>query len=463
MHSDTDALHSYSLRPYQEEAVEFLTQVKRAALWDEMGLGKTASAITALSRLHVDRGLIVAPKVALGVWEEEFEKWWPEAATVLYTGHPPQRSKAWEAFERIPEDTPKFLVTNYHQLAEVLKRGGRWWKASIFDEAHTLRNRTSGLFNTAQQVDGLYQFQLTGTPIGRGVEDLWAYLNLMNSRKFSSYWSFVRAYCVTAKNPFGGFDILGPKNPAEIRALVSQYTLRRLKSSVLQDLPAKQRQAIYVDMPSTLQGAYEQLAEEMLLELNERVVGVQNPAALTVRLRQLLVHPELLDLDLPHPGLDAVLELTEQALDNKRGVVIFCPFAQALHRIENDLRGHLMGLKLWTGLVQGSNSAVENADRLRAFRDCSYSKVLLATTSLGVGWSATEASVGIFLGYEWNPILNWQCEDRLHRMGQQDFVNIYYIVHKGTIDDHVMDVLNEKTTWAKRLTSPQEFVRGESR
>jgi SNF2 family DNA or RNA helicase len=90
-------------------------------------------------------------------------------------------------------------------------------------------------------------------------------------------------------------------------------------------------------------------------------------------------------------------------------------------------------------------------------------RLLIASVRSGTSWTATAASNALFLGYDWTPSWNGQCEDRLHRFGQTQMVNAWYFVSRGTVDEHVLDVLDQKTSWNNLLLNPENLVRPKGR
>ena len=81
------------------------------------------------------------------------------------------------------------------------------------------------------------------------------------------------------------------------------------------------------------------------------------------------------------------------------------------------------------------------------------------TIKSGASWTATDANVAFFLGYEWTCIDNEQAEDRIHRIGQEKSVRIHYILHPNTVDNLVMDKLDTKAYASNWSLKPEELMR----
>ena len=164
------------LYDYQEKNVSRLVEGRRMLLCDEPGLGKTLQILTTIHRLKSRKTLIVAPKIAMGVFAYECKKWYGWDS-IVYSGTPKQRCALREEF-----NTGKcnILITNYALLDEV-KSYYPQWTTIICDEVHLggLLNRNTQKFKTLKKMICENLFLMTATPIRTGPQDLWALLHLL--------------------------------------------------------------------------------------------------------------------------------------------------------------------------------------------------------------------------------------------------------------------------------------------
>ncbi len=72
----------------------------------------------------------------------------------------------------------------------------------------------------------------------------------------------------------------------------------------------------------------------------------------------------------------------------------------------------------------------------------------------GVGSTMTAASDVLMVEQDWTPANLDQAEDRAHRMGQKNAVNVTYLVMQGTVDDQLEAVIAYKRKVAADLTVP---------
>lgn len=433
------------LRPYQLSGVRKMVQRKKFLNFDDMGLGKTLTTLTACMEAQDEERyfiLIACPQNALYVWKQEIEKWYNHKSLV-YAGTPKQRQKLWEEFKSANDC--HFVITTYAMLKELPRRG---WTAMICDEIHQagLLNHKTQTYQCVEEYNRELStlYLLTGTPIRQGVIDLYAPLHLVDPDRFRNYWQFVNSYCVTTQTPFGKQIERNPRNIQGFRKLLDTYMVRRLKSEVLHDLPGKQRNVIPLQMTKKQAKAHNDIMKEMLYSDDDTVVITPNQMTADLRARQILVTPRLLGIDEDGAAFDYIASVGPDLLAAGKPFVIFTPFKQAIPYLESLIDDFKMGTHVYK--LHGGMTPAAFAKAWQGFQaDASKNKVLLCVIKSGASFHATDASDCFFLGYEWDFNFNVQSEDRLCRLGQQNFVNCNYLLHMGdTVDDLVKEKLNDK-------------------
>ena len=443
-----------ALREYQVKDVEFMVSRSRMILANEPGLGKTAETLLALRALGVSSALVLGPKVSLGVWKDEAERWL-QVSSLLYIGTPLQRKLIWQEYLK---QKPLLLITNYALVEEVLSLC-QGWQAIICDEVHLagLLNRKTRTFATLKRAYSRHLFLLTGTPVRRGPQDLWALLNLIDSRSFSSYWRFIEEHCITFEDPFG-LTIEGrPKNVVKFASMLSQYMVRRTKKQVLSELPDKVRQPIPLQLAGEQKRLYDDLASNMIADLGtegSHLLVTPNRISQLLRLRQILVTPRLVGSPALGVALEALEELAVAELSSGRALVVFTPFRKAIPFIVEILEA----LQARVYVVHGGLPQEQVHSSTQAFQLGSGPRALVCTIKSGASFTAHAASTAIFVGCEWSAIENLQAEDRLHRLGQKVAVHVYYLLHRQTVDEAILEVLNNKQRAANWILSPEVML-----
>lgn len=448
------------LREYQKRDVAFITKHPRMINGSEPGTGKTLVALTAAEVLSPSSILIICPKISFGVWEGEATKWYGWSSLV-YTGTIAQRKKLWARYQK---EQPKILITNYNMIKELLTICPRW-DMIIADEVHLggLLNHTNTTFENFAKLSSRYLQLLTGTPVRKGPHNMWSLLHLCDRKRFSSYWGFVNKYCIVTTDYFGKTIENRPANVPEFKRMLEPYFIRHTKKEVLPELPDKIRQAIPLTLDGEQKKIYTELLNNMIAETaSGDLIVTPNILTQTLRLRQLLISPQLLGAKEPGVVLDALCELVTEEFYSGRAVTICTPFKQAVPYIRAALSKafakefkdqHIPILEIHGDVKERAASVAETFQMIP-----SHKKVLLYTIKSGASFTAHSASTCFFVGYEWSAIDNLQAEDRIHRLGQKDAVCIYYLVVKGTIDELVMSKLDDRQMAANWVLSPDKML-----
>lgn len=444
-----DVLPVYNLlRPYQKEAYEALITRPRMLNFDDMGLGKTLTTLVALEYRRTSnkqKVLIVCPTYSLFVWQVELAKWF-QRTSVVYYGTVAARAKIWKNF--LQSDIP-YIICTYRMSVELLaKQTNFMWYGIVADEIHT-----SGLLNSASATYTSFEKSardipvtnlLTGTPIRQGCLDLFAPLHIMDRTKFPNKYQFIHRWCNTIETPFGKEIDRNPRDKVAFREMLVPYLIRRMKDEVLDELPGKQRQAVFVEMTPKQRKIYHELAEN-LVAVHDDGNAILVPSQMTaiIRLRQLLTCPRLLGVDDDGAALTTLHEMAADLIENNKPILVFTPFHDATMMIA-DIMSDCVEKKN-TYILKGGMSPLEFGNTWQAFQNNpTKKKLLICVIKSGASFQATEAANVFFLGYEWDFNMNVQAEDRSCRMGQRDFVNIYYLMHKGTIDVDILSALDSK-------------------
>lgn len=441
-----DPLPVPPLRPYQVEATDFLTTRPGAMLFLEPGMGKTRVTLLAIRHVHEPGQaiLVVCPKVALATWRRETAKYYPPDYYTIdtFTGDQDQRDIAWGHFlenEYFNPNRLRFLVTSYSQLDNVRTLRDNW-PILVLDECHAVKNQNTIAFAALKRFRYQRIYLLSGTPASQGPKDLWTYLNLIDPKKFSSFWAYINKYCIVIRSKFGT-RIEGPKNPTKIKALLEPYMYRRRKRDVLKEM-TKTRPGIEIEMYPQQEALYDQLLEDLIAQVDDGIVFAQNGAVLTVRLRQMLVSPALIGSKAPSAALDA---LKEKADDLGRPTVIFTAFREAIPLIAAKLGSKYETYQIYGGMTDEALDA-----QVTAFEtSTSRRRALIGTVQMGQSFSITSTSYSITIGPDWSPTNNTQAEDRIFGLGRSNTATNYYIYHKGTVEQTVIDAVANKMHWTE--------------
>lgn len=426
-----------SLWPLQRIAVNFLLRTKRAMLCDEPGLGKTATAITA-ARLTKPNGrvLVVCPASLKYWWASQIARWHPGAyACVIRPGATHGTSNRTYDWATYRAHRSGYLIVNWEALRLMPQLQAMPWQWVLADEAHRVKNRDTQMFSCLKRIRAGRLALITATPFANKPSELWTLLHLIDPERYTSYWRFFEMY--TDYSPYDMYrTVRGVKHPEILAKELAPVMIRRTKQGYL--LP-KTYSTIELDMEPHQEKAYVSLATQMLLELESgEEIEVVNAISKLLRLRQIVSTTATLDQTDYSAKLDALMDLVQDRPDDR--FVVFTQFRKTVEAICK----RLAAAKISHTYIMGQVGSQEIAKRVAAFQE-GTGRVFVATTQTGgVGLTLTAASTLVFIEKHYNPAVQEQAEDRIHRMGQTSEVQIISLLCKDTVDELVERILNRK-------------------
>ena len=418
-----------SLRDYQEKGVRWLQMLHHygfgGILADDMGLGKTLQTIAFLtSQVTEDsRVLILAPSGLIYNWADEFRKFAPQLDLAVIHGLKANR-------EAILSENHQIYVTSYatfRQDSELYQEMA--FDFLFLDEAQVMKNAQTKIAQTLRQFVVPSVFALSGTPIENHLGELWSIFQIVMPGLLPSKKEFM-------------------KLPAErVAQFIKPFVMRRKKEEVLTELPdlievvyknelEDQQKAIYL---AQLQQMRDRLAQVSDQEFQRSRVEILSGL---MRLRQICDTPALFMEDYQGASgkLDSLRDLLPQVADGGHRVLIFSQFKGMLEKIEQELPD----LGLTSFKITGSTPAKDRQDMTKAFNQGERDAFLISLKAGGVGLNLTGADTVILVDLWWNPAVEAQAIGRAHRMGQEETVEVYRLVTKGTIEEKIQELQEQK-------------------
>lgn len=442
------------LRPYQIEGFEYLCRLSALGfggiLADDMGLGKTLQTLAWLlwkkEQLSSDAGfrvLIVCPKSVTDNWIRE--------PGVFNTGlSSTQFRTRLIGDEALAESN--LVVANYSQLR--IKSDyflSEPWDVVVLDEGQYIKTPSSQTTKVAWKLKAEQRLILTGTPIENRLTDLWSLMRFAMPRLLGPQAVFAANY-----NPTLNPDALGG-----LRKRIQPFMLRRLKSKVAKDLPARIEKDVYCELEGDQRALYERelVSARALLKGGPSggASGGLNALQALLRMRQICCDPQLVNQDAPTKGrsskVEALLDIVEPLVEEGHKVLVFSQFVSMLEIIERALeKCSIASLKL-TGKTQNRKELVD-----RFQNEKSESVFLLSLKAAGSGLNLTAASYVILFDPWWNPAVEAQAIDRTHRIGQESKVIAYRILAKNTVEEKIRQIQNEKSELADSIIGEGELA-----
>ena len=417
------------LRDYQKKGIQWLQMLHHygfgGILADDMGLGKTLQAIAFLSSQLQEnsRVLILAPSGLIYNWADEFQKFAPNLDVVVVHGLKPYR-------ETILAEKHQIYVTSYatfRQDSEIYQDLS--FDFLFLDEAQVMKNAQTKIAKTLRKFVVPSVFALSGTPIENNIGELW------------SIFQIVLPGLLPAKKAF-------MKLPAErVAQFIKPFVMRRKKEEVLTELPdlievvyknelEDQQKAIYL---AQLQQMQERIEHVTVAEFQRNRVEILTGL---MRLRQICDTPALFMEDYKGDSgkLDSLRDLLSQIAEGNHRVLIFSQFRGMLDRIEEELPQ----LGLTSFKITGSTPSQDRQEMTKAFNQGERDVFLISLKAGGVGLNLTGADTVILVDLWWNPAVESQAIGRAHRMGQEQAVEVYRLVTRGTIEEKIQELQEQK-------------------
>ncbi len=437
-----------TLRSYQELGLSWLWYLYchglSGLLCDEMGLGKTHQAMALLAAISTEdtkrvyKYLVICPTSVIYHWEELLKKFMPEIRVCIYYG----LARSLEGFEE------KFdiLLTSYG----ILRTGKAnlkdfTFELAIFDEIQIAKNHRSQTHFALREIEANMKIGLTGTPIENRIRELKALFDIVLPGYLPPETIF-REYFI---NPIEKSN--DPEKRLLLNRLVKPFILRRKKNDVLLDLPEKIEEISYCDLSDEQKVLYKEIAlgtrSTLLNELSDqsKPVAYMHVFHLLLKLKQLCDHPSLILGDIKNyqnhasGKWDLFTELLSEALESDQKVVIFSQFLPMLTIIESYLK------KKGIGFAGIKGSTKNRQQEIRRFREDPSCVIFVASLlAAGVGIDLSCASIVIHYDRWWNPAKENQATDRVHRFGQNRGVQVFKLVTKNSVEEHIHNLIEKK-------------------
>lgn len=445
---DIPSPKNLSYLPYQKAGIDYISKNKNSLIADEMGLGKTIQTIGLINLdKNLNKILIIVPASLKINWNNELNKWLTRDLTI---------SIANGNFDI----NSNILIINYDLLKkyseEILKFE---YDLLILDESHFVKNykaqRTKNVIELSKKCKK--RILLTGTPILNKPSELFTQLQILENEMVKSWKYFMKRYA-NAKETRYGWDISGASNLDELNNnLRSTCMIRRLKKDVLTELPEKRRQLIEIEAEGNLKKLineekeiYEKnmfLQEKMkeLKKLNKKesnekinnlyIESIKNLKEETIDFSEISKIRHQVALE----KVDPSVEIIKEFLENQDKIIVFAHHIDVIENIVNNLKEFCIVSK-----ITGTDSIEERQKNIEEFQNGKTNVIICSIKAAGIGITLTSSSTVIFVEESWTPADISQAEDRAHRIGQKNAVNIYHIIINDSIDAHLAKVNIEK-------------------
>jgi len=424
---------------FQKEGLDFLLKSSgNALLADEMGLGKTVQTLAYVAtEKQTFPLLVVAPLVTLKNWEREIEKFLKKKSRngrIIESTSPSVTLIRTGKSKELPKTD--IYVINYELLFkrndDLAKLGIR---TIVCDEVHNLRSKTTQKYKSIKKLAALssvlYRIGLSGTPIYNRGSEIWPIIDIIKPGLLGSFKEFCEYFCYV--NEKGKAIVLENKRASLRNELQKHVMLRRKKADVLKELKDKVR---YKEVIAADTDFYLEELDKIWKKLEQEQKDAETAFSKSASYhRAIQSERQIAGL----AKLSHVINFVKNIMEIEESVVVFCHH-KIIHKLLNESLQEFAPVSIIGG--QSDNFRQDQIDKFQK----GESKLMIAGIRAGnVGINLTRAKYVIFAELDWSPAIHRQAEDRLHRIGQKNTVFAYYLIGNGTLDDHVANILVDKS------------------
>ena len=461
LYSQPSILVGGKLTNYQLDGLNWIISLYERGLngilADEMGLGKTIQSIAFLAYLKQFQKkngyfLVVVPKSTMPNWSRECKLWCPRLNVVVLN---PVKEEREETLELISQHKFEVVITSYEGVNICINKLRKIkWEVLIIDEAHRIKNENALLSKNVRLFQSKFRLLVTGTPLQNNLHELWSLLNFLLPDIFSSSSDFDEWFNMSGDNKDnkkleGDVELMEDtedKNAEivqQLHKILKPFLLRRTKSEVEKTLPPKKEIHIKVGLTVLQKDIYKNLLTRSLLQTESKTIYKN----IIMQLRKACNHPYLFEgIEKPNPPPNhlviysskmRILDKLCNKLYGKSQILIFSQMTRMLDILEdycNERRYEYCR-------IDGETSLEARERMISEFTQKESTKFifLLSTRAGGLGLNLMTSDTVILYDSDWNPQVDLQAMDRVHRIGQTKPVLIYRLLCENTIEEKILE------------------------
>ena len=419
-----------TLRPYQDEAADFLFERDRAMILAPVGAGKTAITLTAMADMvahgHVRRWLVVAPKrVCTDVWPVERPKWGDTLSMALAVGTPAQRQAALDSDADV-------VVINYDNLDKLADLSG--FDGIVFDELTRLKNPSGKRFKALEKLLAPVNVRwgLTGSFTSNGLEDVFGQCKIIDQALLGrAKGAFLQQYFICINRDFGQWTP-APGALGQVMARIKPATFVLEPGEYADTLPPCHTVEVrcQLDDPQP----YQKMKKDYVARFGDERVIAQNAASVTTKLQQMasgFVYNRESDIGsiwFSSHKFDRLAELLEE--NQRTNTIIAYTYQEELAELKRRFP---------------HARTIDEPDVIAEWNAGKVELLLVHPKSAGHGLNLQHGGCHmVFLSLPWSLELYEQTVGRLHRSGQRHDVWVYVMITDKTVDERIWAALHDK-------------------
>lgn len=441
------------LRDYQKDGVKWLYTLYKCDLGgilaDEMGLGKSLQTICFIKQILKEKSdakiMIVCPTSLVYNWKKEFEKFAPDLKYVVVHESKENRKEIINNF-----DNYNVFITSYGLIRnDNDEYEDKCFELCVIDEAQAIKNYQASMTKEIKKIKANTKIALTGTPLENSVLELWSIFDFIMPGYLNSIDKFRQLYGIK------DVDDESMERIEKLNYQIKPFILRRKKKDVLESLPDKIENNIYLDLPDMQKSLYLQVLKSSEKEINELIETEGFSKArfkilqLLMKLRQICIDPNIRYSNYTGESVkfEKLLEIVKDNISDGHKILIFSSFKTVIDRVKSIFDKN----NISSYMISGEVKSKDRMNLVDKFNSDDTNCFLITLKSGGTGLNLTSADVVIHLDIWWNPQVENQATDRAHRIGQKNKVSVIKLITKGTIEERIIELQNKKKILSDNL------------
>ena len=416
--------NGYSFKRYHEFLGHFMDQFTSFGVAGAHGKTSTTGLLSHVMKNITDTSYLIGDGTGRGSANAQYFVFESDE----YERHFMPYHPAYSIITNIDFDHPDYFTSIDDVFSAFDDYAKQVQKGLILDEAQVMKNTQTKIAQYLRDFSVPHCLALSGTPIENHLLEIWSIFQIILPGLLPAKKTFLKL------------------TPKEVARYISPFILRRKKEEVLPDLPdlieithqselSDAQKAIYL---AQLQQMQQGLISASDQEINRRKVEILSGIT---RLRQICDTPALfMDYAGDSGKLDSLRELLSQIKESDHRVLIFSQFRGMLDITE----GLLQELGISSYKLTGSTPSDSRQEMTRAFNQGSRDAFLISLKAGGVGLNLTGADTVILIDLWWNPAVEMQAISRAHRIGQEQNVEVYRLITRGTIEEKILELQEGK-------------------
>ena len=439
------------LRTYQERGFSWLVQNIKSGfgsiLADDMGLGKTLQVLVTVQHfkqsgmLEKEHVLVIAPTSLLTNWQEEIRKFTPDLTSYIFHGN--QR--------RFTKNKYDIYLTSYGIIRrDIEKFKKQKWFLIVVDEAQNIKNPNTKQTKAIKSIKSKHKIAMSGTPVENRLSEYWSIFDFTNKGYLTSLKNFRKNYIIPIEKEKSQ-DTL-----ENFKQITRPFILRRLKSdkNIIKDLPDKIVNDIYCNLTKEQIALYKETLDSAMneVEANDGIKRKGLVLKMINSLKQICNHPAQFtkskNITAEESGkMEILMNTLENIIQADEKVLIFTQYVQ-MGKIMKKLIEEKFSQEVL--FLHGSLNRKKRDEMINKFQNSRQNKIFIVSLKAGgTGLNLTAAQNVIHYDLWWNPAVENQATDRAYRIGQKENVMVYRFITKGTFEEKINEMIQNKEELAK--------------